>query len=147
MIETDGARHYAINAGTVERYHDLARVEIGAGEGGRALISIACCTRAGRTPWEVRLMERHCLGSQAFIPLDPQPFVVVVAPAGAGVEPDRVCAFLSDGRQGVNYHPGTWHMPLMAFVAGQRFLVVDRGGPGEDCEELRLQPAPVLVGV
>jgi len=136
VIETGGAQHFPINRGSVQRYHDLARVDVG--EGGRALVSIFECTRPRSFPIRVDLMERHPLGSQAFVPLDDARMCVVVAPPGDTLEPSGLRAFLSDGRQGVNYHPGTWHMPLVAFAAGRRFLVVDRGGPGENCEERTL---------
>lgn len=136
VIETSDAQHFPINRGAVERYHDLARVDVG--EDGHTLVSIFECTRPGALPLRVDLVERHPLGSQAFIPLDGARMCVVVAPPGDAVEPSDLRAFLSDGSQGVNYHPGTWHMPLVTFAAGQRFLVVDRGGPGDNCEEREL---------
>jgi ureidoglycolate lyase len=83
----------------------------------------------------VKLVERHPAGSQAFIPLGDVVMCVVVAPAGEAVAPDDLCAFVSNGRQGVNYRRGTWHMPLVAFERGQRLIVIDRGGPGDNCEE------------
>lgn len=138
VIETDGAQHFPINRGTIERFHDLASVEVG--EEGRTLISIVECSHAGKVPVRVALVERHLLGSQAFIPLGDAPICVVVAPAGEAVTPRDLRAFVSNGRQGVNYRPGTWHMPLIAFETGQRFLVVDRGGPGDDCEERVFEP-------
>ena len=30
VIELDGAQHFPINGGTTERFHDLARVDVGA---------------------------------------------------------------------------------------------------------------------
>jgi len=136
VIQTSGAQHFPINRGAVERYHDLARVQVGAD--GRTLVSIFECTRPGAFPLRVDLVERHPLGSQAFIPLDGARMCVVVAPPGDAVDPSDLCAFLSDESQGVNYHPGTWHMPLVSFAAGQRFLVIDRGGRDDNCEERAL---------
>lgn len=138
VIETDGARHYPINEGTFERFHDLAMID--PGEDGRALVSIVECSRAKSLPLPVTVMERHPLGSQAFIPMDEAVVCVVVAPAGDVLRSEDLRAFVSNGRQGVNYHPGTWHMPFAAFRAGQRFVVVDRGGPGDNCEERALDP-------
>lgn len=139
VIETDGARHFPINRGTVERFHDLASVDVG--DDGRVLISIVEARHASGVPVRVEIVERHPLGSQAFMPLGEAVMCVVVAPAGEAVRPDDLRAFVSNGRQGVNYHPGTWHMPLLAFEAGQRFIVVDRGGPGDNCDERRLDTA------
>ena len=81
VIETAGARHYPINEGTTERFHDLARVDVAA-EGGRPLINIFR-TLPAPLPIRLRMMERHPLGSQAFVPLDGADFLVVVAPPGA----------------------------------------------------------------
>jgi ureidoglycolate lyase len=60
--------------------------------------------------------------------------------------PDRasVRAFVTNGRQGVNYHRGTWHHPLIALTAGE-FLVLDRGGPGANCDEFRFADGGLLL--
>lgn len=143
VIAPEGVRHFPINAGAIERHHDLARVEVG--EGGRLLISIATCNRITELPYRIPLVERHPLGSQAFIPLNETPMVVVVAPPGESVDPAGLRAFISNGRQGINYHPGVWHMPLITADPEQRFLVVDRGGPGDNCEELPLASDVLLT--
>jgi ureidoglycolate lyase len=82
VIEAEGAHHYPINAGNCERYHDLARVELG-GVHPRPLISLLH-SRGFELPLDVRLVERHPLGSQAFYPLGTTPFLVVVAPDESG---------------------------------------------------------------
>lgn len=142
VIDTDGADHYPINQGTIERFHDLASIDVG--DDGRAVVSIVECTRAGHMPVPVRLVERHPLGSQAFIPMGEIIMCVVVAPPGDTVAADDLRAFVSSGRQGVNYHRGTWHMPLVAFEIGRRFVVVDREGSGDNCEEREID-TPVEV--
>jgi len=135
VIETRGASHFPINRGAVERFHDLARVDVGAAPEGRGAISMARCTTPTVAPVRVQLVERHMLGSQAFIPLSIDPFLVVVAPLGDTVDATQLQAFVSNGSQGINYASGTWHAPLMAMVADQEFIVVDRIGPGDNCEE------------
>jgi len=90
------------------------------------------------------MVERHPLGSQAFIPLAPFSFVVVVAPAGESVDIADLRAFVTNGSQGINYHKGVWHMPLIATEGGQAFLVIDRV-PGENnCEQVVLGESIVL---
>lgn len=143
VIDTKGGRHFPINEGAIERYHDLARVEVD--EGGRTLISIFESNQVGTLPHRVALVERHVLGSQAFIPLDGARMIVVVASPGEPPSSEQLQAFVTNGEQGVNYRPGVWHMPLIAFEAGQRFLVVDRGGPGENCDEHRYENENILV--
>jgi ureidoglycolate lyase len=131
VIETAGARHFPINNGTTERYHDLARVQL-LGPEARALVSIAVAQPIA-LPFTVRMLERHPLGSQAFVPLGGRRFLVVVA--GADLQP---LAFLACAGQGVNYHANVWHHPLLALDAPSEFLLVDRGGPGDNCEEVNL---------
>ena len=147
VIETDGARHFPINAGTIERFHDLARVDVGVEQQGRTLISLARCNQPTSPPFRVTLVERHPLGSQAFIPLGGSPLIVVVAAAGDRVESSQLHAFVSNGHQGVNFHRGTWHMPMIALDQDQQMLIVDRGGPGQNCDEWVLREQEIVVHV
>ena len=147
VIETSGAEHFPINAGTVERFHDLANVDINSGQDGRPLISIMQTTQATRLPAPVTLVERHPLGSQAFIPLFSARLVIVVAPAGDAVDPHSLQAFVTNGQQGYNYHRGTWHMPLITPEVGQQTLIVDRGGPGNNCDEWQFSDEIVVHAV
>lgn len=132
VIETEGARSFLINDGMCERFDDLAAVDV-LEAGGRPLISIFRC-KPWPLPLTVRLLERHPLSSQAFIPLSADPFLVVVAPPGEAVAPEQVRAFVTNGRQGVNYHRGVWHHPLVAMGKEADFLIVDRGAQDEDCD-------------
>ena len=132
VIETAGANHYPINAGRTERFHDLAKVEL-AGVHARALISIF---RGQFTalPYTFDLVERHPLGSQAFYPLSAHPFLVIAAPDEGG-KPGPPRAFLTTPGQGVNIALNTWHGVLTPLVETSEFLVVDRGGDGNNLEE------------
>ncbi|MBX3578807.1 MAG: ureidoglycolate lyase [Rhizobiaceae bacterium] len=132
VIESGGAHHYPINGGRCERYHDLARVEA-AGDHARVLISIFKGTPYD-LPLRLSTVERHPLGSQAFMPLQPRPWLAIVChdtPSGPG-EPH---AFIVAGHQGVNYPRNLWHAVLTPIGAPQDFLVVDRGGDGTNLEE------------
>ncbi len=129
VIETAGSNSFGINNGTTTRFHDLAKVEV-LGEGGRSLISIAQCDQFS-LPAEIPMMERHPLGSQAFIPLNNQEFLVVVARDKNG-KPDSPVAFLAKGNQGINFHANIWHATLMAFGKTNGFLIVDRSAVGKE---------------
>ena len=126
----DATANYPINGKTARRWHALARADV-LGEGARAVLSwVHAEPRA--LPFEVAMLERHPLGSQAFVPLDPAArFVVVVAESPAA--PPR--AFLAERGAGVNYRRGTWHHPLIVLDRPADFLVVDRDGEGANCEE------------
>ena len=132
VIETDGATHYPINNGKCERYHDLATVEA-AGPGARAIVSIFKGTPY-QLPLKLTMVERHPFGSQAFMPLSPAPFLVVVCHDGPN-GPGEPHAFVTAPGQGVSYPRNRWHAVLTPIGARQDFLVVDRGGDGDNLEE------------
>jgi ureidoglycolate lyase len=132
VIETPGAVNYPINAGRCIRHHDLAPVELDGD--GRALISIFI-SQPVALPYELTLMERHPLGSQSFMPLQPLPFLVIAAP-DVGNAPGAPLAFLAAPGQGVSFGRNVWHGVLTPLGGAEaRFLVVDRGGPGVNLQE------------
>ncbi len=144
VIHAAPAAIQAMNDARFERFDDLARVDIDQSDGGRVAISIARSKTPSTLPHRFDMVERHPLGSQAFIPLAPFSFVVVVAPAGESVEIGDLRAFVTNGSQGINYHKGVWHMPLIATESGQAFLVIDRV-PGENnCEQVVLSESILL---
>ncbi|CAG9227240.1 Ureidoglycolate lyase [Paraburkholderia sabiae] len=136
VIELDGAKQIPINLGTTIRFHDLAHVDV-TDEGGRTLVNLFR-GQPRMLPFEVKMMERHPLGSQAFIPLNDKPYLVVVAPRGELVE-SEIRAFVTSGWQGVNYAKGVWHHPLLSLGEVSDFIVVDRGGEGLNLHELDLR--------
>jgi ureidoglycolate lyase len=142
VIETEGAHHYPINAGRAERFHDLARVEL-AGVHARALISIFRGQQA-TLPYTFDLVERHPLGSQAFYPLSQNPFLVIVAPDEGG-KPGAPRAFLTKPDQGINIAINTWHGVLTPLNETSEFLIVDRGGDGNNLEEVRYDTPYTVV--
>ena len=77
------------------------------------------------------MIERHPLGSQAFIPMTQHPFLVIVAPDPQ--TPPR--AFLTNGAQGINLATGSWHGVLTPLTAPGLFAVIDRIGDGQNLEE------------
>jgi len=133
VIEAASAQSvYLINEGTAQRFHALAQIDTGA-EGGAAIISLFRA-QPRALPFTVRLLERHPLGSQAFMPLSPYPYLIVVG-SSADAAPR---AFLAQPGQGINLHRGVWHHPLLALQASSDFLVIDRAGDGDNCEEAML---------
>ncbi|MEH6576980.1 MAG: ureidoglycolate lyase [Amphritea sp.] len=134
VIETEGSQHFPINNGSTERFHDLASIDVSEAEG-RPIVSIFRAQPL-KMPLCVKMMERHPLASQAFIPSGSEAFLVLVAPRGEVVHPDQLRLFLTNGRQGVNYHRGVWHHPVLALKPDQDFIIIDRGGEGHNCDEV-----------
>lgn len=135
VIEADSARdRYAVNEGTAMRFHDLARIDT-ALENGQPVVSIFRA-QPRELPFVVSMLESHPLGSQAFVPLDPGVSFIVVVAADPQTPPH---AFLAHHGQGINYHRGTWHHPLIALDRLSDFLVIDRGGEGNNCDEVVLE--------
>jgi ureidoglycolate lyase len=133
VIDATGARtRYPINGGKAERYHALAMAEA-TGVDAHVLISIVRGTPYD-FPLSLAMVERHPFGSQAFVPLSPRPFLVVVCHDQRGV-PGEPHAFLTHAGQGVNYRRNVWHGVLTPIGEDQDFLVVDRGGAGVNLEE------------
>jgi ureidoglycolate lyase len=134
VIEPTAAKQvYTINAGTAQRFHDLASLDC-AHEGGRVIVSLFRAA-ARELPFAVRMLERHPLGSQAFVPLDPATRYLVVVAETPEATPR---AFLADAGRGINLRRGAWHHPLIALEATRDFLVLDRGGGGANCDEVTL---------
>ncbi|MCK9517003.1 MAG: ureidoglycolate lyase [Ottowia sp.] len=133
VVESSGTAD-AMNQGYGKRYRDLAQLDLIAA-GGRAAVSRVTCVPE-QPPVPLRLMERHPLSSQLFVPLDGQRYLVVVAPAGDPPRASDIRAFVASGKQGVNYHRGTWHHPMIALDKPCEFLEVHRAGPGKNCDEV-----------
>lgn len=135
VLETEGAVPHTINFGNTQKFGKLA--EVTHDDDGFAQISMYHST-AIELPFRIQLMECHPLGSQAFYPLHQRPFPIVVARAGDAPKVADIRLFLSNGRQGVNLHPGAWHHYQLTLGQDSDYLVIDRGGDGENYREHRL---------
>jgi ureidoglycolate lyase len=141
VVAWPGGAGRAINEGSSRRADLDCALQLDA-HGGRPLLAIYRAA-ARAFPFAAATLERHRHGTQTFIPLGSARFVILVAAAGATPQPDRLMAFLSDGRQGVSLAPGTWHHGLLAVDAAD-FAVIERAAPVEDCDLAPLAP-PVWV--
>lgn len=133
VAETANAKPVSINRGLTTRYHELFTVDVSS-QGGYPIGNIFR-TAPLPLPHRVTVMERHPLGSQAFIPLQAEPFLVLVAGPGDSLRAEDLELFLTNGEQGINLFRNTWHHFNIVIESVQEFLVVDRGGPGENLEE------------
>ncbi|OSP56503.1 ureidoglycolate lyase [Pseudoruegeria sp. SK021] len=134
VLEATGAPDKIINQGLCSRFHDRARMDFGAG--GRAGISLFQA-QPRSLPYKLDLVERHPEGSQAFLCLSQDPFLVIVAEDGPQ-GPHRFRAFLTAPGQGINFHRNVWHGVLTPLSAPGLFAVVDRIGDTANLEECLL---------
>ena len=141
VIEARSDTVININQGTSQRFHDLARVDVAFGEG-YPLVNIFRASPYPE-PLTLSMMEKHPLGSQLFMPLQQHAYLVAVAQTSDQVSAGDITVFSANGKQGVNFQPGTWHHPLLVLVQ-QDFLVVDRGGKGDNLVEQGLDQSVLI---
>ena len=129
MISTKDIKPLEINNGYAKRYDGIANLNT-SNDNGETTISIFSALKRS-FPMKIDMMEKHPLGSQAFIPMKETTFLVFVAPKGEKPNLDKVEAFIIPAGMGVNYNPGIWHFPLIS-TEDMNFLVVDRKGLGNN---------------
>ncbi len=140
VLEATGAPDKWINAGLCGRYHDRAQLDFSDGAAGISVFQ----SEVRSFPYVLDMVERHPDGSQAFIPMSKDPFLVIVAEDQGG-RPDVPRAFLTKPGQAVNYHRGIWHGVLTPLSPPGLFAVVDRIGSGDNLEEFRFQAPYTIV--
>ena len=134
-----------INEGTTERHHKLSMVELDGPQGQsvvdgeKAAIINIFRAQPRPMPMPIKMMERHPLGSQAFLPTNDKPYLVLVCLGEKAPDPETLKLFLVEGSSpsvtGVSYKANCWHHPLLALNEVTDFWVVDRMGPSNNLEE------------
>ena len=129
LISTNDIKPMDINAGFAKRFNNLANLNTSKDEG-KTIVSIFSALK--RTfPMKIDMMEKHPLGSQAFIPMKETTFICFVAPSGENPDINKIQSFIVPPKTGINYKPGIWHFPLIS-TEDTNFLVIDRDGKGEN---------------
>ena len=129
LISTNDINPMDINAGYAKRFDNLADLNT-LKDNGKTIVSIFSALK--RTfPMKIDMMEKHPLGSQAFIPMKETTFLAFVAPHGKFPEINKIQSFIIPPKMGINYKPGVWHFPLIS-TEDTNFLVIDRKGAGEN---------------
>ena len=129
LISSDDIKPMEINAEYAKRFDNLANINTSKNEG-KTIVSIFSTLK--RTfPMKIDMMEKHPLGSQAFIPMKETTFLSFVAPPGESPEISKIQSFIIPPKTGINYKPGIWHFPLIS-TEDTNFLVIDRKGSGEN---------------
>ena len=129
LISSNDIKPMNINDGYAKRFNNLAYINTWQDEG-KTIVSIFSALK--RTfPMKIDMMEKHPLGSQAFIPMNTTTFLCFVAPPGESPEIDKIQSFIIPPKTGINYKPGIWHFPLIS-TEDTDFLVIDRKGNSEN---------------
>ena len=129
LISTDDINPMNINEGYAKRFDNLANLDTSK-DSGKTIVSIFSALK--RTfPMKIHMMEKHPLGTQAFIPMKETTFLAFVAPSGESPEIDKIQSFVIPPKRGINYKPGIWHFPLIS-TENINFLVIDRKGSGDN---------------
>jgi len=129
MITTRDIKPLEINNGYAKRFDNIANLDT-AKDNGETTISIFSALKRS-FPMKIDMMEKHPLGSQAFVPMKETTFLVLVAPTGNQPDLNKVESFIIPPGIGINYNPGTWHFPLIS-TEDMNFLVIDRKGSGNN---------------
>ena len=129
LISTKKIRPININNGYAKRFNNLCKINTSSKKG-NTIVSIFSAKKR-KFPMSIKMMEKHPLGSQAFIPMNETKFFVFVAPKGKKPNINRIKSFLVPKQTGINYKPGIWHFPLIS-TRNMNFLVIDRKGIGNN---------------
>ena len=129
IIDTSKKTYFRINNGYAKRYDNLGKINTSTKKG-KTIVSIFSAKKR-LFPMKIDMMEKHPLGSQAFIPMKETTFLAFVAPEGDKPDLTKIESFIIPKGIGINYNPGIWHFPLIS-TEDMNFLVVDRLGEGEN---------------
>ncbi|MCT4557662.1 MAG: ureidoglycolate lyase [Pelagimonas sp.] len=151
VLDCTGDADKLINQGLCGRFHDRADLDFG--PDGRAGLSLFKA-QPRALPYRLDMVERHPEGSQAFIPMHQNPWLVIVAEPGTATDmssetpaparPGAIHAFVAGPGQGINFHRGTWHGVLTPLHEPGLFAVVDRIGDTANLEEHWLD-SPITI--
>ena len=129
VISTQNIKPMDINNGYAKRFDNLADINT---SNNNATASMSIFSALKRSfPMKIDMMEKHPLGSQAFIPMKETNFISFVSPSGDKPDISKIESFVVSPGIGINYKPNIWHFPLIS-TENMNFLVVDRKGAGDN---------------
>ena len=130
LISTRKIKPINVNNGYAKRFNNLCKINTSLKKG-NTIMSIFSAKKR-KFPMKIDMMEKHPLGSQAFVPMSETKFLVFVAPKGKKPNTKKIESFIVPKLNGINYKPGIWHFPLIS-TKNMNFLVIDRkGGTGNN---------------
>ena len=129
LISIKKKKSININDGYAKRFDNLCKINTSSKKG-NTIMSIFSAKKR-KFPMKIDMMEKHPLGSQAFVPMNETKFLVFVAPKGKRPNTKKIESFIVPKQTGINYKPGIWHFPLIS-SKNMNFLVIDRKGIGNN---------------
>ena len=142
LISTIKTKPININNGYAKRFNNLCKINT-SNKKGSTIMSIFSAKKR-KFPMTIKMMEKHPLGSQAFIPMKETTFLCFVAPSGEKPDLNKIESFIIPPGLGINYKPGTWHFPLIS-TEDMNFLVVDRKGSGDNLKIQKLDLEDLIL--
>ena len=142
LISSNSIKPIDINAGYAKRFNDLAKINTSK-DNGETIVSIFSALKRS-FPMKIDMMEKHPLGSQAFVPMKETIFLSFVAPPGDVPEINKIQSFIIPPKMGINYKPGIWHFPLIS-TEDTNFLVIDRKGNGENLTIHKFEKEKIIL--
>lgn len=131
-----GSHPKPANGGTARR-HDIGDVLGNRRPQAKLLLSVFDCEPC-RLPLRIGVLERHCYSAQTIIPMQADPYAVIVCLDDGDGRPNLATlrAFSAQAGQGINYAPGIWHHGIIALGRqGLFFLQSWQDDTAADCEE------------
>ena len=120
----------SINQGTTTRHHNISKLSLESKNGKSGISVFSGSPRS--FPLEIKIMEKHPIASQSFLPIQDYDWLVVVSEEKNDL-PDlsTLRCFHVNGDTGITYNKNVWHHPLLV-KKEQDFWVIDRINDQED---------------
>lgn len=130
------------NAGTAQRYDHLATLENLRPGSAAPNLCVFRVQPIAASPFVIRLLERHRLSTQLFIPMaGAERYLVIVCEGKEAPVLRTLKAFVARAGQGITYRPGIWHHPLVALDRPTDFAcLVHEDGTADDGEIRDIAP-------
>ena len=120
----------SINQGTTTRYHSISKLDLESKDGNSGISIFSGLPRD--LPIEIKIMEKHPVASQSFLPIQDYDWLIVVSEEKNELPNlDTLRCFHVNGDTGVTYNKNVWHHPLLV-KKKQDFWVIDRINDQED---------------
>jgi len=122
--KTNSNKKLTINQGTTIRHSEISKLNLNTNNG-ESYISIFS-GKPRKFPIEIKILEKHPLATQTFLPIQNFDWLVVVAQEkNNSPNLESLRCFKINSEFGVTYRTNIWHHPLLV-LKKQDFWIVDR---------------------